>query len=612
MVRESPHIPVDAARALLVAAGYQVAFVANGWTQCDVSRNRERWAGHGDSEHDAFEHALAQMLPSVLARELFTHGVAEPASAEAQAPKHENAPTPVRETSVAAAMDAPRSSATAGARGHSDAISPPRVGASPPSATRDAIVAALEVIEDVLVEVEQELGRFARLAPERQRLELLAWICRARAVEEAFAGERDVSLAVARVARRLTELAKTFWPGSVLALQLTTTPADTMEARTGHVPYTWVDAGASARQRIDAERARGAAAGLDDDGWSDALFLKPAAPDPDDLLMRAIAELAERLESPRTSRSRAQDHADVDSLLTVARTLRWIRTRASDPVAWGTAVGRLRRHASTLDETAARRLREVLDPRTRPAGPWSRLVTGPERAPKLSESETSSAPSDAELRAALPEATRSAEALLAWLILAFDVLSTPELCELLAPAREQLLAVGELAANHEDRRIRRRLRELLVRLDDAPESAAATPEVLPAAPVSDQDDDEPVPSAGALEALLERVRAITAGRRVLFVSNRLDPELEARLTDLLDIQLTACEGSLRRVQAQCTRISKGSYDLVLSATGFQFHGVDGALSRAAGLAKIPYVRVDRGRPLTCVRALARDFGLLDA
>jgi hypothetical protein len=106
------------------------------------------------------------------------------------------------------------------------------------------------------------------------------------------------------------------------------------------------------------------------------------------------------------------------------------------------------------------------------------------------------------------------------------------------------------------------------------------------------------------------VRAQTQGRRALFVSNREDPELGARLEELLGITVTWCDGSLRRVQAQCERISRGSYDIVLSATGFQVHGVDSALARACSSASIAYVRVNRGRPLATMQAIAREFGLV--
>ena len=81
------------------------------------------------------------------------------------------------------------------------------------------------------------------------------------------------------------------------------------------------------------------------------------------------------------------------------------------------------------------------------------------------------------------------------------------------------------------------------------------------------------------------------------------------LVDLLGITITWCDGSLRRVQAQCERIKGGSYNLVLSATGFQVHGVDSALARASSTAGVPYVRVNRGRPVACVQAIAREFGL---
>ena len=129
-------------------------------------------------------------------------------------------------------------------------------------------------------------------------------------------------------------------------------------------------------------------------------------------------------------------------------------------------------------------------------------------------------------------------------------------------------------------------------------------------PVTRDEDsvDEPV-AEHALTALAARVRAQTQGKKALFVSNREDPELGVRLEELLGIQIAWCDGSLRRVQAQCERIKGGSYDLILSATGFQVHGVDSALARAAGAGGVPYVRVNRGRPVACVQAIAREFGM---
>jgi hypothetical protein len=109
--------------------------------------------------------------------------------------------------------------------------------------------------------------------------------------------------------------------------------------------------------------------------------------------------------------------------------------------------------------------------------------------------------------------------------------------------------------------------------------------------------------------LVSRVRTVTHGRRALFVSNRDDDALEAKLQEQLGLSITWCDGSLRRMQAQCARIGQGSYDLVLGATGFQKHSTDGALARAAAAAGVPYVRVNRGRSLTVVQAIARAYGL---
>ena len=74
-------------------------------------------------------------------------------------------------------------------------------------------------------------------------------------------------------------------------------------------------------------------------------------------------------------------------------------------------------------------------------------------------------------------------------------------------------------------------------------------------------------------------------------------------------ELVWCDGSTRKMQARCTRIVQGTYAVVLSATGFQTHAVDKALSSAAAKGEVRFVRVDRGRPAACVQAIARDLGL---
>src|SRR6185369_11899957 len=190
------------------------------------------------------------------------------------------------------------------------------------------------------------------LSPERQRLFMLIWICRARAVEELLQGVIEVERAVGRVALRLTDIGKLFWPGSVRALQMRARPGDTPELRTQRgVPRTWAEAVVSAEARLDEHLAR---PDLDDDGWPDAALLGPEPGDPDALLARAVAELDANVKKPRGSRVEEEPidtgDARAAALLRVAWTLRWIRGRVSDPVAWGIALGRLRKLAPAFTD----------------------------------------------------------------------------------------------------------------------------------------------------------------------------------------------------------------------------------------------------------------------
>lgn len=97
---------------------------------------------------------------------------------------------------------------------------------------------------------------------------------------------------------------------------------------------------------------------------------------------------------------------------------------------------------------------------------------------------------------------------------------------------------------------------------------------------------------------------------MLFVSNRHDPARDDRLRELLGFaSLDPCVCESSRVDAKARSIRQGGYDLVLAATGFLPHKVDGALKDACRLLGVPYVRVNRGRPLQCLRRLTQDLGL---
>lgn len=54
-------------------------------------------------------------------------------------------------------------------------------------------------------------------------------------------------------------------------------------------------------------------------------------------------------------------------------------------------------------------------------------------------------------------------------------------------------------------------------------------------------------------------------------------------------------------------IASGRYNMVLSATGFLYRRVDGQLADACRGVGIRYIRVDKGRPMASLRALARDL-----
>jgi hypothetical protein len=220
---------------------------------------------------------------------------------------------------------------------------------------------------------------------------------------------------------------------------------------------------------------------------------------------------------------------------------------------------------------------------------------------------------DAEaLKAELATARETPASFVAWIIRALDVLNTPDLVALMVPLKGELTSLGDETLNHSDRRVRRRVRELVRRVTSAADAPVETPAREEVAPPDEEVASEENIGSRVLDELATRVRARTAGKRVLFVSNREDPDLGAKLSELLGVEITWCDGSLRRVQAQCERVKGGAYDLVLSATGFQVHGVDAAVSRAASAGDVPYVRVNRGRPVACVQAIAREFGIAAA
>ncbi len=146
-----------------------------------------------------------------------------------------------------------------------------------------------------------------------------------------------------------------------------------------------------------------------------------------------------------------------------------------------------------------------------------------------------------------------------------------------------------------DKRLRRRLRKLQARLDPL----AVTVEI---------EEDDVVEQAERRSTAIDDVRGVTAGKRVLFVSNRADPALQARLVeDFAFGSIDWAEGTPRRIDAAVERITYGAFDMVLGATGFLSHPEDWRLAGACKTVGIPYVRVNKGRPGAVAMALRRDL-----
>jgi hypothetical protein len=480
---------------------------------------------------------------------------------------------------------------------------------------------AIEALEPILDRIEAERPELGLATPERQRLVILSWICRARAVEEASDDAKPVVNRVAAIAKDLTALCKVYWPGSVVGLQLNATPdmacRDLGNGKGGGTPGTWSEAADLADCALAELVEREAKAGRDEYGWSDTTALKPAPLDPE----AELATLRIRIEKatgpvdappPKNPAASVRMPApkDLAQFLEWGRLARWLRGAVVDFDTWARVAGRLRWLASRIQKKAPQ-LAQTLDPSFRPPATWAASL-GRDPVEQKRKKER------AALYRRLPGLSAGDEAgVLAWLREALELLDRDALAKAVAPLRD--IVVGLRIEDFKDRRHRRRLRgvqdilrggpadtvqangdeEGEVSNDDANGRVEGADE-----PVEGMADDAQVVDPGA--ELFARVRPHTEGRNAVFVSNRLDPDLEGLLREALGFAtIDWCEGTPRRVQSVEERIGQRAFDFVLAATGFQSHSVDGALYRACKKAGIPYVRVNKGRPVACAAAIAR-------
>lgn len=599
-------ITVPSAAAWLSSYGYRLLFDDHEWVTCLVVRADERWQGNGTTRDDAFNDALSKMCPSKVAldyaKEAFlAHATARPlASAEVAPPLDTAAAPPVLDAPpLQAALAAPPVALEAppGPQPAPVALEVPLV---PPARMepRRAVVreferaTAFRELERIADEMRAEVSRLAGWVAERQRMWILIRISQTRAVESKRPHDEAVEAAAAAIAQRLTKLSKLFWPGSVRALQVACGP-DTVarELNSAEQVETWADAAALAAARLAREEVDGARKGLDADGWHDTPFTLQPRPTPaqaTSLLAQAEQRLAPFADV--TTRDTQLVSEEGAGLLQIARLLRWLRGSV-DRERWGTAVGVVRRTMFGCHEHGAA-IKQATSAEHRSQTPWGYLagVCQPEAKPPEKP----------------PTIETSDDDLLAWLISAFARLANPEIAALLCNHDtrfvDRIVALNEREPKHAERNVRSRLNKLATLALKSRAAGASQPGATPLPPA----EREPAESGIFIDP---RILVHTRGRRALLVSNRNDRQLAALYEELFGFRIDIESGDdVRKIQAACERIGNGSYDFVLNASGFSLHTTDGLLAKAARGRAI-YVRVERGRPVACAQALARDLGL---
>ncbi|MCK6546437.1 hypothetical protein L6R52_11355 [Myxococcota bacterium] len=572
---------------MLHASGYQVLFREHEWVECLLVKAEESWLGRGRDRMSALTAAVHAACPSSLSRALLERAIAEQALHVTAASGFELVSSPKKldahelEVHEAVARDGVRTSvghvgaigfivseslaelaslptqasepaissgATAAApaidalhaidgahrlaaSGHDPVTTP--VGGTlravhavsrplrstplpPPLVRKDATVTradvpqALDELDTLLERVRDSRDELGLCSPERQRLAMLAWICEARAHTDTFPEDARIKERVGAISRLLTEIGKTFWPGSVTALQLQMQPRDLPRHVLGGPAVTWARAAELAERALRSLEYTDERRGFDAYGWADAMATQPAPPEPAKMLDVLIAEV-ERYGGTIAHNAVPREltmRPEVDAFRRWVRVARWLRSADVDPERWARLVGRLRWWVSNRDASLSSAARE-LDAQFTPERAWA-IELGAESA----EASGPSSPSE--------------------------------------PAQPSL----RLLPPH----------------------------------------------------VLDGVRTAMSGKRMVFVSNRRDPDLQARLKDALpSATLDWRVAEPKRLEQLGEAIQQGAYDVVLGALGFQSQDTDHLLAKACRLAGVRYVRVNRGRPIVCLRALARDL-----
>ncbi len=471
----------------------------------------------------------------------------------------------------------------------------------------------IDVAFQILGELEEEMHAAAedvgQLAPSFMRLMFLHWIARARACEDASDHQPGVKEAVHRVALRLSSWAKSFWPGSVDALQYESAPEDSwplLGKSAQAQPRTWTAVAECAPKEI---QLLGDELRLDEDGWRDAQALQPQHHNPEAVLSEVGARLKKLVggiddNSIQKRRRLAANAATGKELVDMAKRMRWIRGAVENTVAWADGMGLLRRIAWDADRELPE-LKDVLNENWFPNhGTWA-AACGQDPKKKAKQRLKK------EFHASRPAPGCTEKELQAWVARGLDVLTAPELLVHVEAFAERISAWNDSWLRVRGQRTRlRKVQQLLC----GPRDGDPT-EALEVATEEGDEQTEKLSESGldaAVEELRRRVLPFTSGKQVLLVSNRNDQTL----AELLRVRLEAVEVELaaideRRVHAAAERIRNGSHELVLCATGFMSHGAEGVIRDACARGSIPCVRVGKGRLATVLRCLHRAFNGLE-
>jgi hypothetical protein len=462
---------VEVLRSMLEGFGYEIRFREHEWIECFLFTDKESWTGRGPDRKAALEDALSRACPSHLSRALLERAIGD---------ADQGSVRPIAKRSERPSSDPRRSGPP---------MLVPKEAPAVPDLARS--VEELSIIEQRIRDTRDELGL---CSPERQRLALYTFICDARAHTELFPEDARVRDSVAVISRLLTEIGKSFWPGSVTALQLHMQPRDLPRHLLGGVSTTWQRAAELAERALIGVEYADERRGFDSYGWADAPSSRPQPVDAEHQVDRLLGAIETKTGALDRAEPRASQKPEADEFLYWVRRLRWLRGSESDPDKWARAAGRLRWYAGRRDPVYQRAARE-LDPAYAPPSTW------------------------------------------------LDALA---------------------------------------------------------------EDVEIKPSIELPAELIDRVRGAYSGKRMVFVGTRRDPDLQARLTGAIPCaELEWRVAEPRRMHDLGEAIASKQYDVVLSALGFSSLGADPLLARACRDAGIGYVRVNRGRPIACLRALAR-------